>query len=254
MASTPLAARLAERRFGERSQETTASAAEPDWRYERKFVVADGSLPSLRLAIRLHRAGFTHPYPARDVNNIYLDTHDLRLFRTHVNGTRERFKLRIRWYGDGGGRIDRGVLEVKRKLGAVGTKEHYPVPPFSFGADFSLGKLRGALLESIRDPELVGWIGGVEPALFNRYRRLYYVSADRRHRLTLDSQLQFRAIGPWRSAAHRLHASESALILELKCAVADGPGGARIAQTLPARLGKYSKYLRGIERLYGLEA
>jgi len=238
MERTPLAARF----------------VEPDWRYERKFVVADRSAPSLQLAIRLHRAGFTHPFPARVVNNIYLDTHDLRLFRTHVNGTRDRFKLRIRWYGESAGPVARGVLEVKRKAGAVGAKEHYPVPPFEYRDSFSFGALRVALLEGVRDPNLRAWLGSVEATIFNRYRRAYFISADRRHRLTLDSHLCFQATGPWRSAARQLQASEESLILELKCGVADGPSGARIAQTLPARLGKYSKYLRGIERLYGLEA
>jgi SPX domain protein involved in polyphosphate accumulation len=191
------------------------------------------------------------PFPQRHINNIYLDSPGLACFYAHVNGTRERFKLRIRWYGAESGLVAQPVLEVKRKTGAVGTKERYPLEPFEFGPRFRFDALRRAIQARVSSSAIASLLGDVEPSLFNRYRRSYFLSADGRFRLTVDSELGFRPLGPLRVAAQRGHAAGGAIIVELKSDVGDD--ASRIVQRLPYRLSKYSKYVQGIGRLYGLE-
>lgn len=231
-----------------------ARFAEPDWRYERKFTAEGYSLSELEMMLRLHPAGFRSAFPARDVNNIYLDTPDLHCFRTHVNGTQARFKLRIRWYGAEYGRIARPVLEMKIKNGAVGTKERFALDPFDHSPGTDIDALRPQLLARIGSSQVADRMANVQAVVFNRYRRRYYLSADHRFRLTIDTDLGFHDIGARRIGTRTRWRENGISVIELKYAVEDDVFAPDIVGALPFRLGKFSKYLRGVARLTGLES
>jgi hypothetical protein len=228
--------------------------AEPTWRYERKFIAHGVPLAQVEMILRLHPACFRIAFPQRTVNNLYLDQPDLRSFHTHANGAAVRQKLRIRWYGTAQGEVARPVLEVKRKHGDVGTKTRFPLPAFVYGPRFDFEAVRRAALERIGDADVAQFVAGADPALVNRYRRDYLLSADRRFRLTIDRALRFeRVLGRGVDAACAVE-ERDALVLELKYAAADEAAGRQVAARLPFRLGKYSKYLQGVTRLAGLPA
>jgi hypothetical protein len=107
-----------------------------DYRYERKFLVDRLDVHQVRALVKLHPAMFYEPYPPRYVNNLYLDTEELDNYQENVSGTGERRKVRIRWYGDLFGLIEKPVLEFKIKSGLVGTKVTYPFAPFTFDKQF----------------------------------------------------------------------------------------------------------------------
>ena len=71
----------------------------PNLRYERKFIADRLALAEVLALVKRHPAAFREAYPARNVNNLYLDSPDLRDYRDHVNGIAHRTKTRIRWYG-----------------------------------------------------------------------------------------------------------------------------------------------------------
>ena len=220
------------------------------FRYERKYHAEDSSPQELELLLRTHPALFREVHPPRRVNNIYLDTPGLSSFSTHVHGAANRAKLRIRWYGDARGRIGRPLLEVKAKRGAVGSKHHYPVPPFEFHGSFDADALRRSAAD--RDDPLRALLASAVPALFNRYHRRYWCTADGRYRITVDTALEFHGItghdlgvlGAWHE--RRL------TVIELKYDVADEGGAHRVTASLPWRIAKVSKYVYGVERLSGL--
>jgi hypothetical protein len=226
--------------------------AEPSWRYERKFTAHGVPLAQIEMALRMHPACFRTAFPQRHVNNLYLDQTDLRSFHTHVNGAAVRQKVRIRWYGAGRGEIAQPVLEVKRKNGAVGTKSRVRLAPFHYGPGFDFEKLRRAALAQIGDAALAEFVAGAEPALLNRYRRDYLLSADRRFRLTIDRELRFERVHGRGVDAPCAVDERDAVILELKYDAADDGAAQHVTRRLPFRLGKYSKYLQGITRLSGL--
>ena len=113
----------------------------PDFRYERKFLVTDLSLQQLELLIRFNPALFSVMYPPRSVNSIYFDHPDLRFYQENVAGLMNRTKVRIRWYGDTFGPIQRPVLEKKIKRGLLGYKESYPLAPFTLNTQSPASKL-----------------------------------------------------------------------------------------------------------------
>ena len=73
-------------------------------RFELKYRLPPRYVPALREFVRCHLEPdpFSAAQPDRSypVHSIYLDSPDLRLCQATVNGERNRFKLRIRYYSD----------------------------------------------------------------------------------------------------------------------------------------------------------
>jgi hypothetical protein len=190
-------------------------------------------------------------YPPRAVNNIYLDTPTLADYRAHVNGTADRLKTRIRWYGPLQGGAAAPALEEKLKRGLVGRKLTHPLPPLHVNGGVVRSELQ-AVLDRAALPELLrARLHHLEPTLVNRYQRHYFQSADRRFRLTVDSDLEFHA--PSDDAGRHLQRPGSRdhdIILELKFAPEQAAAAAQAANAFPFRLTRCSKYVLGIERLH----
>jgi hypothetical protein len=226
-------------------------AAEPGFRYERKIAIEGLSLQELRLWVRTHPAVFREHYPAREVNNVYLDTPELAAYTVHVDGAERRFKLRVRWYGASRGRVEAPVLEVKLKRGNVGTKHRFALPPLDYDGGLDVGAVRAAVAPQVADRAVAAALDRAVPVLFNRYHRHYWASGDGRLRLTLDTGLRFESVRGRRIGPVDAHDERDVLVFELKYGVADEALAAQVFQGLPLRLGKSSKYLRGIARLGG---
>ena len=87
------------------------------------------------------------------------------------------------------------------------------------------------------------------PSLVNRYQRRYFVSADGHFRLTVDWDLQFADFRRF-AANGAFFSADSAVIIELKFAPSHADSaGATVANALPFRLVRCSKYVLGIEHL-----
>ena len=107
-----------------------------NFRYERKFLIDGGSRQEIETALRVHPALFSRIFHPRFINNIYFDSFAMAAYSDAVSGHMNRAKLRIRWYGDLFGPVERPVLEIKIKQGMVGRKESYPLKGFALDRDF----------------------------------------------------------------------------------------------------------------------
>ena len=233
------------------SLESPVADALPDPRYERKFVISNARLPEVLALVHRHPALFREVYPPRAINNIYLDTPALTDYRAHVNGAANRLKTRIRWYGPLQGHAARPALEEKLKRGVVGGKRVHPLPPLHVNGGVSRPGLNAWLDQAALPAVLRARLRHLEPTLVNRYQRRYFESADRRFRLTVDSDLEFHA--PADDPGRHLERPGSRnpdIILELKFVPEHAPAAERIANTFPFRLTRCSKYVMGIERLH----
>jgi hypothetical protein len=216
-------------------------------RYERKFVIFDLGVAEMEALIRFHPAVFREIYHARYVNNVYFDTPSLDHYHANVRGIADRVKCRIRWYGKPTGPIAMPVLELKRKHGLLGTKESHPLQPFDLDDRFDA---RLVLEKSDLTPKLRFELASLRPMLMNRYRRRYFLSHDGKYRLTLDSELAYRTVGPGVARFPAWLPGDGRVIVELKFAVGGEEGASRIATRFPFRLTRSSKYVLGIEALY----
>lgn len=233
-----------------RTAEPNPGNGAPTLRFERKFLTGGLGLREVLPLIHSHPALFREVYPERAVNNLYLDTPGLRHYFEHVNGTANRVKIRVRWYGPLTGQIERPVLEHKIKRGLVGGKISQVLPPCATngcnGQRF-LPNLRAddGIPEAARRA-----LQGLEPTLVNRYRRRYFLSADGRFRLTLDWGLAFYP--PHGVVGDRPFATPSIppVVIELKFDVAAAGEANSISNAFPFRLTRCSKYVLGIEALH----
>lgn len=97
-------------------------------RFELKYVVSEELAQAIRESIRIHLVPdpYTKPEEAGyEVNSLYLDSDGLELCNATVQGLKNRFKLRIRWYQ---GDEDRPYfLEIKRRVNDQVLKRRVPV-------------------------------------------------------------------------------------------------------------------------------
>ncbi len=231
---------------------TTAKAVyEPiDYRFERKFFVSDLTKREILDLIRLHPAMFSEIYHERFVNNIYFDTHAYDNYFAAVDGIGHREKCRIRWYGDLLGRLEKPILELKIKDGTVGRKENYPLAPFSLDEDYSFNTTVEVFKNSDLPAKLKVELIALQPTLLNRYRRRYFQSANRRYRITVDSDLEFYRLKPHGNVFLDKWVDRQNVIVELKYANAKDSNADLISRHFPFRVTKSSKYCSGIERFY----
>jgi SPX domain protein involved in polyphosphate accumulation len=169
-----------------------------------------------------------------------------------VDGISQRKKFRLRWYGalkPGGAWPAR--WEIKGRENIFNYKQVYELQ----GLEFQ--DLRGDLLtEQVLGHEAMphgakNQIRDLQPVLINRYHRAYYLSADRKYRITLDSEVEYfsadgKAVAP---LCFDRESRNVGAIVEMKYPPENASEAYRITQRFPFRLTKNSKYTNGIELL-----
>jgi hypothetical protein len=214
--------------------------AEREWRYERKYPQTTYSAAEMKLVIRRHPAFFIEAYPPRWVNSLYYDTPGLGGLADSVNGLRDRVKMRVRWYGERR-IVESPILEFKRKRGRLGSKDRYELAPIDLTAD--VAPPAETLTGNPRLPDDIGAaLRLLEPATLSRYRRLYYLSADRRFRLTLDTDLSFYRVRTGSRQLVRVPDTFDGTVIEVKYGAGDDEAARPVLEALPFRWSRFSKY------------
>ncbi len=76
----------------------------PAQRFELKYLIDDALTPGIRDFVSCHleldEYGVGWPDLAYSVHTLYLDSDEMRTFLASTNGTKNRFKLRLRYYDD----------------------------------------------------------------------------------------------------------------------------------------------------------
>jgi hypothetical protein len=220
------------------------------YRYERKFIVSELTQYEIETLVKLHPAIFLEAYPPRFVNNLYFDSPDRQNYFNNVDGLKDRAKVRIRWYGDLFGNVEKPMLELKIKKGLVGKKESFPLIPFSIDEKFQLETIINVFKQSDIPDSLKLDLISLEIVLLNRYRRKYFQSADRRYRITIDTDMEFYQVRVYNNIF--LHKSVDLIttVVELKYAPAEDQHIEQITNYFPFRMTKSSKYVNGIKIAY----
>src|SRR6059036_882342 len=94
-------------------------------RFELKYIIKE----DVALAVRdfvsgyleIDEYGATLPNFSYPVHSLYLDSDDLHLYRTTINGDKNRFKLRLRFYDN---RSEAPIFfEIKRRMNNIISKQ-----------------------------------------------------------------------------------------------------------------------------------
>lgn len=220
-------------------------------RLETKFVTIPTEQHLVREWLRRHPAGFTRAHPDRTVNNIYFDTFDYRSYADNLAGISKRAKVRYRWYGVSR-TPDAGWLEIKKKRNNFGWKDRYPVDRAPYEAGFDWRRIRTRLLEQL-PPEGGIWLDTHPlPVMSNRYNRQYFIDADNRVRVTLDTNQavcdQRNGVKP--QFVQRANIAD-VLIVEFKFARGARDYVSGILGEFPVRASRSSKYMTAVNAISG---
>ena len=219
-------------------------------RLEIKFAAYEVQFHTLLHWIHMHPACFFTPFPDRQVNNIYFDMHNYHAFAENLSGASSRTKIRYRWYGEAIG-PDAGSLEVKCRRNYFGWKHRYTVsePPYKSG--YSLKDIRQALLEQL-SPDGKNWLNASPfPIILNRYDRKYFLSWDKKIRITMDTKQavwdqRFKSSPNFEYQAN----IPRALVVEIKFDRNDRKLASKILQNIPVRVSRHSKYINGVRAVH----
>lgn len=216
-------------------------------RHERKFLITDHSAAEVEQIIKFNPACFTEIHQQRKVNNIYFDSLAYDSYYRNVEGDTNRTKARIRWYGALFGHITNAVLEFKIKKGLLGRKEYFPLEAFLLDENFSKAQIESAITNTPID--IQHWMLSMQPALLNSYTRKYFLSADKKFRLTIDREQVYYRISYNQNTFLNKVNNPQAVVLELKYEMSLDEEANEISNSFPFAMTKNSKYLQGIERV-----
>ncbi len=219
-------------------------------RYERKFFITNINRYQVEQYIKLHPGLFREIYHERQINNIYLDTHDRQFYHENINGDFDRLKVRIRWYGNLQGTASTPALELKIKKGPIGHKETYRLDDFIVNKDLCTQNIQ-QILQQARLPEtLKQRLSSLEPVLFNSYNRKYYQSSRTSLRLTIDWNMTYCRFDRYNiNFAINRHNNEN-IVVELKYNADKDKEIRHHCDNMPFTMTKCSKYVNAIEMLY----
>jgi hypothetical protein len=99
-------------------------------RHELKYVIPERHALAIRDFVRcfldLDPNGADEPDLAYPVHSLYMDSPDMALYRSTINGDKNRFKLRVRFYNES---EDTPVfLEIKRRMNNIISKKRVGIP------------------------------------------------------------------------------------------------------------------------------
>src|SRR5882724_5039635 len=101
----------------------------PAQRFELKYLIDETITPRIRdfvsSYLELDEYGVGWPDLAYSVHTLYLDSDDLKTYQAASNGTKNRFKLRLRYYGDNP--LTPVFFEVKARQDNCIIKQRCPV-------------------------------------------------------------------------------------------------------------------------------
>ena len=229
-------------------------------RYEYKYVINERIALGIRDFVSSYLDpdpyGSTQPRYSYPVHSLYLDSPSLRTFQETVNGDRNRFKLRIRYYEN---QRDKPVyFEIKRRADRVISKKRVVVYRHA-AEDLARGFLPG--FESLANPvaeqmdalmdftRLVNHLQARPSVHVSYLREAWIAEGHNKIRVTLDRNVQSepqRKVAFGYDFSHPNRVFGDRVILELKFTDRFPLWFKELVQVFGLRQGGAAKYVQGI--------
>ena len=132
----------------------------------------------------------------------------------------------------------------------MGRKIRFKLKDFSLDENFSYGFLQKKVIEKSRLPLwVIEMLRLSKLVLLNSYKRKYFVSLNKKYRITIDTDLVFYKIHDRNNTFQDKIYEDKTTILELKYSPEDDARVSEFMQHFPFRLSAGSKYVYGIDIL-----
>jgi hypothetical protein len=217
-------------------------------RYEKKYICSNLLTSQARLIIKSLPSQFIQSFSPRFVNNIYFDSLDKDNYQNNIDGIGDRHKVRVRWYNKFFGYVKKPKLEIKSKKNHQNYKNTFAINNFYFEKNL---KNKKNLKNWINKADIPGNIQKLLYSLhissMNSYYREYFISTDNKIRITLDSEMTFYDVGT--ESIIKINAVDNDYpLIELKYNSKLSSEGDNIANEIPFRINRHSKYILGVEK------
>ena len=205
------------------------------FRYERKYIIKNVDLPSFIFEIQNNC--FLEVFKERKINNLYYDSINLNSILDNIDGLSNREKHRVRWYGDTF-KSSLKQFEIKFKSEFLNSKKIINIGEFQIKNHNDFHQTYIRLLEILRKNHLPLFceMNRKSLKLYNSYKRKYFLSGDKKIRITIDKELKFY------SPVTKNKFEENNIIVEIKY----DKDSKFINELKNLRLNKYSKYVKGV--------
>lgn len=218
-----------------------------DYRYERKFIITELSKYEVECIVKMHPAIFSEIFYQRHVNNLYFDSFNLNNYYENIEGLTDRMKIRVRWYDNLFGYIEKPTLEIKIKKGFLGKKISIPIKPFKLNEDTKISDILNSI-NDLQDSLNIDF-NSLKPSLLNEYSRKYYQSCNLRYRITIDTDQSFYKINKQNNFFLNRINDKNTVVLELKYNQDYDFEASYITTKFPFRITKSSKYVSGVQKV-----
>jgi SPX domain protein involved in polyphosphate accumulation len=214
-------------------------------RYEIKFIAEPLEYNRVLNWLGQHHSCLQMEYPDRQVNNIYFDSFTHHSFSENIIGSSSKSKVRLRWYG-ASKNPENSSLEIKCKRNQLNWKLIYKIQGKLGAEGWSWRRIASEIRMQL-PLEAKKWLEMYsQPVLINRYVRKYFVSRDKKIRVTLDRDLyiydQSRKPFPNYSLKSNL---PKVLVLEVKFPKELRDHVVHNFGDIPLRGSRFSKYVSG---------
>ncbi len=214
-------------------------------RYERKLIVPLDIRDNIIFLINSHPSRFKEIYETRQINNIYFDTSDYEYYSTNIIGNKDRTKVRIRWYGNMFG-IASPILEFKKKYGNVGDKKTFKLKKIKINNATTKLDIKKIFAYEAIPKNIYSELKLLNISLVNSYSRRYFISLDKKFRITIDSDINYFRTPSKYLFKNINKCKDPNMILEIKYSTSDELFASDIINFFPFRISRNSKYVNGI--------
>jgi hypothetical protein len=218
----------------------------PVFRFENKFCCTLRDIDSVYSWICRSPHFIRKQFPDRNVNNIYFDWFNLSDASDNLIGLGRREKLRLRWYGPAESRASMR-LERKIKRDLLGAKQILEVGELQLRG-MSRTALAQALVNAHERPTAAD-LRLRNPTVRNRYLREYFIDAEERIRITVDSRQAFFGVESAGDVLRGNRIDYPVYVIELKYDERDQFRVRDFMHGFPLRPVRHSKYLAGLSRI-----
>lgn len=219
-------------------------------RYERKWVMDQTSSIAGKALIQNLPLVLTETFTPRSVHSLYFDTEDFLCFQLHESGSRNRYKVRIRWYGDLFADILEAQLEIKIRNERMVKKLTYKLGQLYINELF-LDNCSMAFKANL-PKDVAELCRNLKPKVFTSYDRRYFATYGGKVRVTFDSNLCFYKFSNNKQISMNGMMQAPMSIIELKYPVDLNSELSPYFSSFPGAQTRNSKYTTGVKSVLGL--